>query len=139
MAAREKIKGTSYDNTEEGVAALLNGHRTDVLLRERMRVAANERRARGEFDEELASADEALRLILSINRLRDWTDLLEEARDTIDRAIRSGFEGSDVPDVLDALVESASAHTEQLAIQLQNLAWTSATIRNGVTPDDNDT
>lgn len=127
-----KIAGTSFDNTPEGVAALLRGHRHDVLSRERTRVEGNERRAGGDYGEELGQADEALRLINSLRYPSQLIDAAEAAVTDNNTALDS------VPDHLDALVEALAVYAQDLTIQTQNLDWTSKTIRNGVEPD-NDT
>lgn len=127
-----KIAGTSFDNTPEGVAALIRGHRHDALLRERARIESNERRARGDYSIELGQAEEALRLI---NSLRYPSQLMDVAKEAV---IDSNTALDSVPDHLDALVEALAVYAQDLTIQTQNLDWTSKTIRNGVEPD-NDT
>jgi hypothetical protein len=128
------IARTNYPNTPEGYAALVKTIRNDTLHRERMRVENNNRRAGGDYGEEVGNADEALRII---NHLAYPDDLLEDTIRAIDRAISAGITDVEIiPDQLDSLVEALATYAQELTIQTQNLDWTSKTIRNGVEPDD---
>ena len=86
MAPKDQmIARTNYPNTPEGYAALVKTIRTDTLYRERMRVEANDRRAGGDYSEELGNADEALRII---NQLAYPDDLLQDTIEMIDTALK---------------------------------------------------
>lgn len=128
------ISGTHIPNTPEGVAEFRKTITAGAVARERDRVAANARRARGDYGIELGDAHEALRLI---NRLDFHHDDLDAATETIDRAIQMGFTGDEyVADRLDALVDSFNTYTSELLIQLQNLAETAYVIRHGKASDE---
>lgn len=131
------ISGTNIPNTPEGVEAFTQNITAGVLMRERDRVAANARRARGDYGIELGDADEALRLI---NRLEFPDDDFDAATETIARAIQMGFKGGylpdDVADRLDAMVNSFNTYTSELLIQLQNLAETAYILRHGKASDE---
>jgi hypothetical protein len=131
------IGRTNYPNTPEGFAALTKTIRNDAIYRERMRVENNNRRAAGDYGDELGNADEALRII---NQLAYPEDLLQDTIDMVNRASQLSqcghIDRELLPDQLDSLVEALATYAQELTIQTQNLDWTSKTIRNGVEPDD---
>ena len=136
MAAKLNIHGTEFLNTPEGVAALLKSHRDDVLMRERARVEDDARRAAGNYGKELDDSAEAFRVI----DLLDYPDgSVSHAANSVRRALNYGLSATGkeyVNGALDDAVEWLTTYAANLTIQIQNVAWSAYTIRNGTEPAD---
>lgn len=122
MATGDNITGTGYANTEEGVTSLLESHRNDVLMRERDRVAAKARHARGDYGIELSAAHAALRGMRKAGDL--ITDDLDDALEATVRAIRYKNLSGGVTNRLDRVLANMTDYVSDVTAQLADLAET---------------